>query len=290
MLPPTGGSFSFDTNVLTPPSLWSASVPAGTDPCYVSITTAAVQGGTGVDNTLTWTSPVIAFENGVDGSNGTNGTNGLSVAIVKAYRRLSTTPATPTGGSFNFGTLTLTAPTNWSATVPAGSDTLWESQATASITGTTGIDSTLTWSAPASAAGAVESNTASGTGAGLTLNDHDSDGGAILVTLAGSVQGTTTTSSGATWALELQRRIGAGSWEVIARWTGKETGLLTSEGPFQWVRETEFNPDRFLISFEALSVIDQPGSGLIDYFIGWDAQPGGAASQTYTWSIKTQEG
>jgi len=167
---------------------------------------------------------------------------------------------------------------------------LWESQATASITGDTGIDSTLSWSSPASSAGVVEGNTASGTGASLTLSDHDSAGGSILVTLAGSLQGTTTTSSGATWAVELQRRIGAGSWEVIAKWTGKETGTLTSEGPFQWTRSTEFNPDQFIISFEALSVIDQPGSGLIDYFIQWDSQPGGAAGLSYTWSIKTQEG
>jgi hypothetical protein len=259
----------------------------------VAITTAAVQGGTGVDSSLTWTTPVVAFENGVDGSDGTDGadgSDGLSVAIVKCYRRSATAPSTPSGGSFNFGTLTLTAPSLWSATVPTGTATLWESQATASVSGPTGIDSTLSWSTPAASTGLVEENSASGTGSSLTLSDHDSDGRPITVTVNGSLFGTTTTSSGATWALRLQRRIGAGSWTTIATWSGEELSAFSASGPFSWTRETEFNPDQFSIISNTLGVVDNPGSGLIDYFLQFSQNPGGAASLTYSFSLSTREG
>tara|TARA_R110000851_G_scaffold6936_2_gene27384 strand:- start:556 stop:1476 length:921 start_codon:yes stop_codon:yes gene_type:complete len=65
---PNGGSYVFDTNTLTPPSGWSSGVPSGTDPCWVSHGTASVNGITGTDSSITWsTPPVIAFENGADG-------------------------------------------------------------------------------------------------------------------------------------------------------------------------------------------------------------------------------
>lgn len=283
---PTGGSFDFATNTLTPPSGWSASVPAGTDPCYVSVTTAAVQGGSGTDSSLTWTAPVVAFENGVDGS---NGADGLSVAIVKCYRRSATTPSTPTGGSFNFGTLTLTPPSGWSVVPPAGTDTLYESQATASVTGPSGIDSTLSWSAPAASTGVVEENSASGTGASLTLNDHDCTGRPITVRIAATMNGTTTGASGATWSLRLLRRIGAGSWLQVGKWDGTETGVLSCTGPFFWSRETEFNPDQFSVNSVGISLVDDPGTGLIDYYVDFNVRPVGAASLTYSFSIETRE-
>lgn len=65
---PTGGSFSFDTLILTAPTGWSRNVPSGTDPVYVSTATATTVGSTGVDDTLTWSTPVIAFQNGADGT------------------------------------------------------------------------------------------------------------------------------------------------------------------------------------------------------------------------------
>ena len=65
---PAGGSYLFDTNTLTPPSGWSSGVPSGTDPCWVSHGTASVNGTTGTDSSINWsTPPVIAFENGADG-------------------------------------------------------------------------------------------------------------------------------------------------------------------------------------------------------------------------------
>ncbi len=73
---PTGGSYNFGTGVLTPPSSWSASVPAGTDPAYISRAVALVTGTTGIDSTLTWSSPVLVFQNGVDGEDGPEGPQG----------------------------------------------------------------------------------------------------------------------------------------------------------------------------------------------------------------------
>jgi len=65
---PAGGSYLFDTNTLTPPSGWSSGVPSGTDPCWVSHGTASVNGTTGTDSSINWsTPPEIAFENGADG-------------------------------------------------------------------------------------------------------------------------------------------------------------------------------------------------------------------------------
>lgn len=65
---PTGGSYDFSTNTLTPPTSWSSGVPVGTDPCWVSHGTASVTPPATVDSSITWsTPPVLAFENGADG-------------------------------------------------------------------------------------------------------------------------------------------------------------------------------------------------------------------------------
>ena len=79
---------------------------------------------------------------------GTEGLDGTSYLMVSVYRRSATTPTTPTGGSFDFSTLVLTPPTDWSRTIPAGTDPVYLSAATATSTGEPGVDSTLTWGAP----------------------------------------------------------------------------------------------------------------------------------------------
>jgi len=61
---------TFLTHTLTAPASWSSSVPAGIDPCYVSHGTASVNGTTGTDSSITWSSPVLAFRNGNDGNDG----------------------------------------------------------------------------------------------------------------------------------------------------------------------------------------------------------------------------
>ncbi|NIW47259.1 MAG: hypothetical protein GWN30_21675, partial [Gammaproteobacteria bacterium] len=73
-----------------------------------------------------------------------------SVHVATVYRRSAGQPATPTGGSFDFGTDTLTPPTNWSETPPADDgNPLWVSRASFSVAGVSGIDSTTTWGTPA---------------------------------------------------------------------------------------------------------------------------------------------
>jgi hypothetical protein len=110
-------------------------VPAGTDPIWSSIGT-----NTGTGTVYVWQTPLLI--------EGQDGTDGLSIAELLIYIRATSTPSTPTGGSFNFTTQTLTAPSGWSSGIPAGTDPVYTSRAVASIQGTTGTDSTLTWSAP----------------------------------------------------------------------------------------------------------------------------------------------
>ena len=117
---PTGGSYSFTTNTLTAPAGWSNSIPSGTDPLYISATTASIVGDTGVDNTLTWSSPVIGFQNGEQGP---DGPDGQSVDVV--FKRSATQPGTPSPST---GT-----PTGWYSSVdnvPGGSDPIWASVGT----------------------------------------------------------------------------------------------------------------------------------------------------------------
>jgi len=124
------------------PSGWYSdvdSVPASSDPMWSSVGT-----NTGSGTNYTWQTPLL-----IEGQDGTNGTDGLSVAEVSIFKRSATTISTaPTGGSFNFSTNTLTPPSTWSATVPSGTDPVYISRSVASISGTTGTDSTLTWSTP----------------------------------------------------------------------------------------------------------------------------------------------
>ena len=72
------------------------------------------------------------------GPAGAVGADGLSIAELNVYRRATSAPATPSGGSYNFATKALTAPSGWSATIPAGNDPLYEATGTASVQGTAG--------------------------------------------------------------------------------------------------------------------------------------------------------
>ena len=100
---------------------------------------------------------------------GGEGPPGESVTQLIVYRRASSTPATPTGGSFNFGTKVLTPPTGWAITVPTGTTDVYFSRASASVPGTTGTDSSLTWSTPALAAGLWTPITSDDLAAGLDI-------------------------------------------------------------------------------------------------------------------------
>jgi len=83
------------------------------------------------------------------GPSGSAGASGDSVAQLSIFIRAAAQPATPTGGSFNFTSQVLTAPTTWYSDYPPHtSNPLWACTGIASVSGTTGTDSSITWSTP----------------------------------------------------------------------------------------------------------------------------------------------
>lgn len=60
---------------------------------------------------------------------------GLSIVEKSFYKRSASAPATPTGGSFDFDTMTATPPAGWSVSVPAGDDPAYVVSAIASKEG-----------------------------------------------------------------------------------------------------------------------------------------------------------
>jgi hypothetical protein len=106
-----------------------------------------------------WSSPRLMAADGADGAQGpqgpqgsqgpqgpagVNGSPGTSVAELNIYRRANSTPATPSGGSFNFSNQDLTAPSGWSVGVPSGIYPCYVSRGIA-VTSTPGSTVTPTW-------------------------------------------------------------------------------------------------------------------------------------------------
>lgn len=86
----------------------------------------------------------------VKGDQGVSGQVGTSVAEVNVYRRATSNPGAPSGGSFNFATQTLTAPTDWFVSIPAGSNPVWVSRGVA-VTNVLGGTDVPDWGPPAKA-------------------------------------------------------------------------------------------------------------------------------------------
>lgn len=137
---PSGGTFNFGTNVLTPPSGWSTTVPSGTDPIYQANFQFSISGDTGTVTAGTWSTPVVIAENGNDG------TDGLSTFTYPVYKRDTSEPSTPSGGSYNFTNNSITAPSGWYTAPPSGNDPLYVSIAKAQISGATGTDTSIVYS------------------------------------------------------------------------------------------------------------------------------------------------
>ncbi len=144
---------------------------------------------------------------GNDGQDGTDGDDGKSVYVAKIYRRATSAPATPTGGQYNFGTETLTPPTDWSESVPGGSGSVYSSVGSFSVIGNTGIDNTVTWSSPA-----LE------TDEGITIGDLPANVAVVHIVLepANAEAEFRVTSAG-----ELETRTGgSGAWTNVGTWIG----------------------------------------------------------------------
>ena len=122
---PTGGSFDFSTLVLTPPSspegTWSRSVPAGSDPVYLSTALASGVGEPGVDDTLTWSAPSLVFQNGADGS-------GTDTKAANGYLYYGSSSSTaPTAPAANVDTYNYVFSTSTFSNVKAGWSTTFSS-------------------------------------------------------------------------------------------------------------------------------------------------------------------
>ena len=125
--------------------------------------TIAINSATGVYTVtgMTVDTAIAVFQAAVTGgptiqktysiSKGKAGLDGLSVAELYIYKRSATelTVAPTAASSYNFSTQILTPPSGWSTAVPSDSShPVYICVGIASITGTSGIDSAITWSAP----------------------------------------------------------------------------------------------------------------------------------------------
>lgn len=100
---PAGGSFDFTTQITTPPSGWSATIPAGSDPAYSATAIAFKTGMGGSADFGAWSAPVLTIANGADGAPGTAGTDGADGADgVTLYTWYAYADAPD--GTFNFTT------------------------------------------------------------------------------------------------------------------------------------------------------------------------------------------
>jgi hypothetical protein len=138
--PPTGGSYNFSTDVLTPPSGWSIDTPAddGNELYY----SRSVIRDSEVSHITTpiWSTPVLNV-----------GTNLNSITLEAFTRDAAVSP--PTGGSWTFPNGPLTVPTDigvvWHAEVPAGNAKVYVTRAVATSYNRTGANTnTLVWSTP----------------------------------------------------------------------------------------------------------------------------------------------
>lgn len=142
----SSGYYSFTDNQAVPPTGWSViEPPLDGSPLYVSRTVATTSGPTGVDSSLSWTTPSLLVSVPTDGN---------TVAQISVYKRSETELTTaPTGGSFNFATKVITPPSGWSLAPPStespGTEILYVSTAVAvDEFSAGGTDNTLAWSIP----------------------------------------------------------------------------------------------------------------------------------------------
>lgn len=73
------------------------------------------------------------------------GSDGLSIIELSAFKRSSSAPSTPAGGSYNFTTKVLSPPSGWFTVPPDGTATLYAARGAAFVQGTGGT-ATPTWS------------------------------------------------------------------------------------------------------------------------------------------------
>lgn len=123
---------------------WTKSIPAGSNPLYVTVATASGTGTTDSISSNEWATPVIMARDGA----------GINIATVYIYQRTNsaTAPVLPSANAtFTFSAHTLTGLNNgWLSSIPpsSGGQYLWVSTATAS-SATEDVDTILSteWAA-----------------------------------------------------------------------------------------------------------------------------------------------
>jgi hypothetical protein len=150
---PGAVTYDFTTNTITTGSLangWLKTIPAGSNPLYVTAATASSTTSTDTIATGEWSTAVVLAQ---DGASGGAGANGLNVASVFIYQRngTGTAPTLPSATTtYTFATGGLTGLNNgWTTTVPAigGGAYLFVSVATASNTTSTDTIASGEWAA-----------------------------------------------------------------------------------------------------------------------------------------------
>lgn len=148
-LPSATTTYTFATGALTGLNNgWSTSIPAGTDPLYVSAATAAAATATDAITAGEWSAATIFAQNGAAGSAGTAGLNSASVFI---YQRAASSPTLPSvTTTYTFATGALASLNNgWTRAIPAGTDPLYFSVATAVANTATDTIAAGEWAAAA---------------------------------------------------------------------------------------------------------------------------------------------
>jgi hypothetical protein len=143
-LPSTTSTYTFATMSLTGHNNgWTQSIPAGSDPLYVTSAVASAAGATDTIAASEWASPVILAQNGADGA------SGLNSATVFLYQRAASPPSVPSSTlTYTFATGVLSGTLgSWSQTIPAGTDPIYVTTAAALSTSATDTIATGEWAA-----------------------------------------------------------------------------------------------------------------------------------------------
>ena len=140
-------TYTFSSNSISGTlGAWSRTVPAGTNPLYVTSTYAYSNTATDTIANTEWSTPTVMAQNGA------TGTNGVSSSAVRIYKRAATSPTKPsTTSTYTFSTGLLTGQDNgWTIAVPVvDGNPLWTTHAIASATYPTDTDTIATgeWAA-----------------------------------------------------------------------------------------------------------------------------------------------
>lgn len=144
-LPSADVTYTFATKALTGlTNGWQATIPAGTQPLYATTATASSTGASDTIASNEWASAQILAQNGTDG------VQGGYTASLYIYKRATSTPAKPTATTtYTFDTQTLTGLDNgWTTTIPAGTDPIFVSTATAFSLTTSDTIAPSEWATP----------------------------------------------------------------------------------------------------------------------------------------------